>query len=396
MFVTPASVSVAMALSLAPAPRSAFEAAAPSHAARLRVAAAVKLWAPKKAKAKTEEDYAKEEELLLKLPRVTKATQITRSTGPGRPGSATSPRPRVKMEGAANDEDETNDEQDDGDAEVATVRRRHRVIGEDEDADVPLPSLPVVRPRLVAFEAGPAMIVRTLHYDTALQGESHTRFGYQLALEAFPLLRTPPGFHRSLGIGASYEAESGNAGIIQGDGTTRSYPVGMNRWGADLRYALMFGPRWVVVPAVGYGRSSANLQDVPPSMVVTPSACTPSTSYPCFASANPAYVSLDVNVRAVVLPMLSVSLAAGYLAGLGVASGAGQISSSEAKATMAGFHIDAGASWLAYADWLSVTAQIPIRVHSYSFTPTSGSAAKYRSATDSTYGFVVGLAVLSP
>jgi hypothetical protein len=399
MFVSPASVSVFMALSfpgaLPPAPR-----VEPLGAATPRVRlAAVKLWAPKKPKAKTEEDYAKEEEMLLKLPHVTKAPQITRSALPARPAPAAnaSTRRGVKFEEAANDDARANDGQEDDDGEVATVRKRKRVFEDDDEVEVePLPSLPVVRPRLVAFEVGPAMIVRTLHYDAALQGESHTRLGYQLALESFPFLNTTPGFLRLIGIGASFEAESGNAGIIQGNGATRSYPVGMYRWGADLRYALPFGPRWVVVPAVGYGRASANLQDLPASMVVTPSACTTSTSYPCFASANPSYVSIDVNVRAAVLPALSVSFAVGYFAGIGVASGVGQISSSEATATVGGYHIDLGGSLLAYGDWLAVTAQIPIRQYNYSFTPTAGSAATYRSATDTNYGFVVGVAALVP
>jgi hypothetical protein len=395
MFVSPASFSVVVALSLPgalpPVPRGGPPGAV---AARVRLAA-VKLWAPKKAKAKTDEDYAKEEELLLKLPHVTKATQITRSAPGARPApAAAASRHGVKMEEAANDGAETNDEQDD-DGEVATVRRPRRGFEDEGDDEVPIPSLPAVRPRLIAFEAGPAMVVRTLHYDAALQGESHTRFGVQLALESFPLLRTPEGFHRFIGIGASYEAESGNAGIIQGDGSTRSYPVGMSRFGVDLRYALPFGPRWVVVPSFGYGRASANLNDVPASMVVTPSACTQSTPYPCFASASPSYLSIDVSARAAVLPTLSVSLAAGYLAGLGVQSGTGQISSSEAKATVAGFHIDMGASLIAYGDWLAVTAQIPIRFYSYSFTPTTG-AATYHSASDTNYGFVVGLAALAP
>jgi hypothetical protein len=411
MMVNSASVAVAMVLSLTGT--SPFEpglvARPPAGAAAVRLAAGAKLWAPKKSKPKSDDDEetAKKEEELLN-PHSAKPAPAARSAAP-RPASAQRPAPAaarqrrgIKMEEAANDEDEDDEEggdDDDEDDKPKVVKRRKKIVEEEEDEeeDVPLPSLPVVRPRLVALDAGPTMMVRSFHYNTTqtpLQGDSHTRFGYQFALEAFPLLRTPPGFHRRIGLGISYEAESGTAGVLNtSKGLASTADVSMGRWGFDLRYALTFGARLVVVPALGYGKASAGLKG---PTIPAPSGCPANNPDPCFASTNPSYLSMDLHIHVAATPLLSFSLVGGYLLGLGVQSGMGQISSSEATAKMSGFHVDVGASLLAYSDWLAVTAQVPIRQYVYNLTPTAGSAVTYRSATDTNYGFILGLAALAP
>jgi hypothetical protein len=307
------------------------------------------------------------------------------------------------MEEASNDEDDDDEEGGDDDDEgdkPKVVKRRKKIVEEDEDEeeDVPLPSLPVVRPRLAGLEVGPAMMVRSFHYNTPLQGDNHTRFGYQFAFESFPLLRTPPGFHRRIGIGAEYEVESGDAGVVQmSSGLTQSYPVSTGHWGVNLRYVITPGARLVLVPAIGYGNTSANVAQRPaPAMTPPPSMCNTDAAYPCFANVNASYLSFDLHIRVAATPELSFSLVGGYLQGLSVQSGVGQISSSEATAKMSGFHVDIGASLLAYSDWLSVTAQVPIRQYGYSLAPTMGSAVTYRSATDTNYGLILGLSALAP
>ena len=45
----------------------------------------------------------------------------------------------------------------------------------------------------------------------SLQKDKGIRMGYQLALESFPLVSQPNGWYRTLGIGASYEKEYGDA-----------------------------------------------------------------------------------------------------------------------------------------------------------------------------------------
>jgi hypothetical protein len=408
MIVNSASVAVAMVLSLTGT--SPFEpglvARPPAGAAVVRLAAGAKLWAPKKSKPKSDDDEetAKKEEELLN-PHSARPASAARPAAAPRPASAQRPaagavrqRRPIKMDEASNDEEDDEDDQgdDDEDDKPKVAKRRKKIVEEeeDEDEDVPLPSLPVVRPRLVGLEAGPTMMVRSFHYNTPLQGDNHTRFGYQFALEAFPLLRTPPGFYRRIGLGIVYEAVSGTAGILNTNtGLASTANVSMGRWGFDLRYALTFGARLVVVPALGYGKASANL-DRP--MTMLPSACLVTNADPCFASVNPSYLSMDLHIRVAATPLLSFSLVGGYLLGLGVQSGAGQISSSEATASMSGFHVDVGASLLAYSEWLAVTAQVPIRQYNYSLAPTAGSAVTYRSATDTNYGLILGLSALAP
>jgi hypothetical protein len=113
------------------------------------------------------------------------------------------------------------------------------------------------------------------------------------------------------------------------------------------------------------------------------------------ADAAPSYLTLDLHIRVAVSPILAFSLVGGYLAGLGVASGDGQLSSSEATAKMQGFHVDVGARLL-IKDWFAVEAQVPYRRYAYALTPVANSSATYHAAVDSYYGLVAGVALLSP
>ncbi len=280
------------------------------------------------------------------------------------------------------------------------MSKRHRPDAEeeegddDDDDDAALPSLPPVLPRLGVITVGASTIGRSFHYDTPLQGDSAAaRLGYAVAFESFPLLRTRPGFHRRLGLGGTFEHQSGTASLVNAaDGTTISYPLTQSRWGLDVRYFFPFGPHLLLVPAFGFGQADADLAARTGTL---PSACLAASARPCVADVAPSYLTLDVHARLAVSPVLSFSIIGGYQLGVGVASGLGRISSSEATADMRGFHIDVGARYL-IQDWLAVEAQLPFRRHSYSFTPAPNSTVAYHDAIDSYYGLIVGVAVLSP
>src|SRR4029077_13525321 len=195
---------------------------------------------------------------------------------------------------------------------------------------------------------------------------------------------------RKLGLGVSYERTSGTASIYQmADGSTVSYPVSQGSFGLDVRYAFPIGPRVVLIPALGYGKASADLSRRTP---VVPSMCIATNAQPCFADAKPSYISIDMHLRVAAPPGLSLSLVGGYLLGLSVADGMDQISA-EGTAKVQGFHADVGASFLV-RDWFALAATVPIRYYGYALTPTAGGTATYRAASDLTYGLVAGVALL--
>jgi hypothetical protein len=402
------TLAAALVLSLlgAPPKQAVASPRRPAVAAPVQVAAG--LWAPKKSERSSErperssersgssggkskrgdEGYSAKEEELLKPHTPT-------------PASASRPRHRVRMEPpAARDEDEEDEEDDEEDSPRVKKRRKlaededEEGDDEDEEEDVPLPSLPAVRPRLVTLFAGAGAVKRSFAYNTPLQGDNVlARMGYTLSLEAFPLLRTPPGFHRRIGVGAVYEKASGVANTFQSsDGSTVSYPVSHGHWGFDLRTFFALGERVVLAPAVGYGQASSDLQRRNPVM---PSACILTNAQPCFADANVSFLSLDAHLRIALTSELSLALSGGYLAGLSVQRGMGQISSSEATAKLYGLHAELGLSYL-IKDWFAVQGVVPFRRYAYAFKPAAGGAATYASAADTYYGLTVGIAVLAP
>ena len=334
------------------------------------------LWAPKKSKPRPPR-----EEDLLKSPRAPAG------------GDAASPRPKrrpIKMDDSQEEGDEDSEEGDEEDDEdkPRVVKRRKRVE-EEPEVEEPIALQPAVIPRLIAFGVGTAMVRRSFSYDQAtLQGDKGIRLGYQIAVESYPFVTQMSGAHRTLGIGAYYEKEYGDATSTMPDGSFSGYGFNQSRWGFDARYGIPIGDSFLLMPALGYGRIGADLQR---TQSVTPGNCMSAGGMPpCFGDVKAAYLSADVHLRLGVSPTFALSLAGGYLLGLGVTRGADQITA-EASATMKGFHVDAGAMVL-IKDWLAVQAVVPFRRYSFSF---GGTGLAYKSAADMYYGLMGGLVVFT-
>jgi hypothetical protein len=341
------------------------------------------LWAPKKSKPKTPKDEEAQEEELLKPHKPA-----------GSEGASKAKRRPIKMDGTAEEGDDEADEGgDDDDQDKPKVTKRRKRVSEDEDDDSPEPieSQPPVIPRLVNFELGPTVLRRSFGYSIANeQGDHAFRFGYQFGFETFPLVSQPSGWWRTFGVGASFEKEYGDSTRAQPSGVFMGAAVNHTRWGFDARYAIPAGEWVVVMPALGYGRVGADLERMTPTM---PSSCLTSNPDPCFGDIKAAYLSADLHVRVAVSPIFALSLAGGYLQGLGVARGADQITA-EASASMKGFHVELGGSML-IGDWFAITAQVPFRRYVFAFSPPAGGAFMAHAATDTYYGFIGGLAVMT-
>ena len=354
------------------------------------------LWAPKKTTKPRPSRYddtdSREEELLK--PRA----PDTRTGG----GTATKTKRRaIKMDDSAegqgqggDDEDETGEGGDDDDEDAPkVVKRRKRVVDEDEDdAPDPIESQPSIIPRLINVAVAPTVIRRSFGFDqAALQGDAGVRLGFQLAVETFPLVTRPNGWFRTIGVGAVYEKEYGDATHNAANKMFNGYPFSQSRLGFDLRFAIPAGESVIVMPAIGYGRVGADLQRPMPT---TPTNCTVASAMdPCFGDVNAAYLSVDVHIRVALSPTLAASLAGGYLQGLGVTKGMDQITA-EGDASMKGFHVEGGPT-LMLSDWVALQANATFRRYGYSFTPTTGTSFAYRAAADAYYGVVGGLALFT-
>jgi hypothetical protein len=346
------------------------------------------LWAPKKSakpRPARDDDDSREEELLK--PRAP-------ANGGGTP-TKTKRRP-IKMDENAGEEgedeaDEGGDDEDEDKPQV--VKRRKRVVEEEEDeAPEPLESQPSIIPRLVNVGIAPSVIRRSFGFDqAALQGDSGVRLGFQLALEAFPLVTRPNGWYRTIGIGAVYEKEYGDATHDAANGMFNGYPFNQSRMGFDVRFAIPAGEWVIVMPAIGYGRVGADLRRPNPT---TPTNCmTASAMDPCFGDVNASYLSVDLHIRVGVSPTLAMSLSGGYLQGLGVTKGMDQITA-EGNASMKGFHVEAGPTLL-LSDWVALQATAIVRRYGYAFSPATGTSFTYRSAADMYYGVIAGLVVFT-
>jgi hypothetical protein len=365
------------------APRGAAVSSSATAAAPTRVSG---LWAPKKSSKPRppKDDDAREEELLRP-----KSTPV----GGGGEAAARKRRP-IKMDESQEEEEEEAEEGDEEDEDAPRVtKRRKRVVEEEEDdSPEPIASQPSVIPRVIQFGIGMAGVRRSFAFDQAgQQGDKGVRLGYQLALESYPFVNQPNGAWRTIGIGAYYEKEYGDATWNSPmSGQFVGYGFNQSRWGFDARWAIPAGEWVVITPALGYGRAGADLQRMTPT---APSACMTGVMEPCFADINASYLSADVHMRFGVTPTFALSLSGGYLLGLGVQRGMDQIAA-EASATMRGFHVDAGAQLL-LGDYLAVQAAIPFRRYAYAFEPTAGSSFMYRAATDMYFGLIAGIAVLT-
>jgi len=386
MLFPSATVVAAMVFSLAgvsPLP----DGTARSVAAPVKIAAG--LWAPKKAKrpvVKEDTDDAREEELL-------------KSRTPGNSGGTAGPKKRrpIKMDESAEQENEDESgedgEEEDDEDRPKVVKKRKRVVEEEEDeAPDPIASQPAIIPRLVNFSLATAAIRRSFSFDqAALQGDTGIRFGYQLALETFPLVTRPNGWYRTIGLGIAYDKQYGNAVHDMANGMFNGYPFSQSRLGIDMRVGIPAGEWVVIMPALGYGRASADLRRTTPS---TPTNCVAANATdPCFGDVNVSYMSVDLHIRFAVSPMFALSLAGGYLHGLSVKTGMDQITA-EGAATMKGFHVEPSALML-INDWFAVHAAIPIHRYAYTFQPGAGTSFSYRGAGDTYYGLTAGIAVVT-
>lgn len=356
-----------------------------ASAPSLKVAAG--LWAPKKA-AKPRpprDDGDSREEELLKPARA--------PAGSGDNGSRTRRRP-IKMDDSAEEGDEEGaeeGEEEDDEDRPKVVKRRKRVVEEEDEEVEPIASQPSVIPRLIDFQIGGAMMRRSFAYDAATrQGDTGVRLGYALALESFPLVSQPGGWYRTLGIGVQYEKQYGDATTdMPMTGGFNGYNFSQSRLAFDARYAIPAGEWVVVMPALGYGRVSADLQRTPP---LTPTDCPSTSDQPCFADVVATYLSMDVHIRVGFSPTFAMSLAGGYLLGIAVGKGTDQITAEVPGGSMKGFHVELGARAL-ITDWLAVQATIPVRRYSIALDAPMGAA--YRGATDTYYGLVAGIVLMT-
>jgi len=352
--------------------------------------AAGKLWAPKKArprenKADSAARIAREEEELLR---------------PRNAAGASSARPhrRIKMEAerqSGDDEAEEDDSDDEDDEDHPTVSKRRRSSDEeeddDDDDDEGVASLPSIAPHLIALGVGSSFLHRSFSFDRPLQQDKGFRIGYALDLESYPLLTTGPGWQQTLGLGFQYASEIvGTAGVHDSSSEALvSYPVKQARWGIDLRYALTFGEHVVIIPALGYGKLNVDLQRPSP---VAPSACMVGSELPCFADVNASHLTADLHIRIAVSPSFGLSLVSGVYRGLNISRAAGGIAA-EAPASSNGFHVEPGVTMM-LGDWFALQARLPIIRNSYAFGLPSSGVALYRSATETYYGLVLGVALV--
>ena len=379
------SATVAAALVLNPASTSPLTpgTARRGASAPKRIELAAGLWAPpKKSKPKSAKDDGEAQEEDLLKPRKPAAADPAAKPAKRRP---------IKMDESAEEDDSDEGDDEDDEDKPKVVKKRKRVVEEEQEVDEPLSLQPSVIPRMVNFELGPTALGRSFGYNvTTEQGDHGFRYGYQFGVESFPFVSQMSGWHRTLGIGAYFEKEYGNATRTQPTGMFSGYPINHGRWGLDVRYGIPAGEWVVIMPAVGYSRTGVDLERM---TSVAPSACTTTTMDPCFGDIKSQYLTADLHIRVGVSPRLALSLVGGYLLGLGVSKGADQITA-EASASTSGFHVDTGASML-IGDYFAVTATVPFRRYAYAFSPMSGAAFTAKSAVDVYYGLIAGFAVMT-
>jgi hypothetical protein len=263
--------------------------------------------------------------------------------------------------------------------------------GEDdeEEAEPALDALPVIVPRLVSLQLGPSMSGRNFHFNSSLnpplQSESSfPRIGVAVELQAYPLLLLPRGFYRLFGANISYERDSGQAAVPQGNGSTNSFPAVQSRFQLDVRYPFFLGQSFLIAPAVGYATTSFDLKRNTP---VLPSMCPKGFAEACIPDVAVSHLVVDVNLRVAATASLGLSLTAGYLHGTGVRQGI----TSESRATASGYHGDLGATVLVN-DWLAVVGKVNYWNNAFAF---SDGSFGYKTASEIYYGGTVGLSAFT-
>ncbi len=295
-------------------------------------------------------------------------------TAPQARRSAPAPGPAARRQ--SHDEDEDSGDGDDDEDQRGRA--------------APINLAPVIAPHLIAFGLGTSLMGRSFSYDAPLQPESSfPRGGVVAALEAYPLL-SARGWYARLGVGASFGTELGDAtGAAQADGGTLSYKVSERRWELDVRYALPLHQRFLLVPRLGYGRSSYDLDRHPQP---SPSTCTSATTMTqvCLPDVGVSHVALGFDARFAATPRLGLSLGAAFLPAFGVARGMGQLGA-EAAPSAIGFSTEIAASFQ-LLDWLALRAGLPVVRYSYTF---SAPTVSYKAASEMYYGFTAGAVVFA-
>lgn len=264
---------------------------------------------------------------------------------------------------------------------------------EDEDdaeaAAGPIDAMPVILPRLVSLQIGPAVAGRSFHFNgpvnPPLQSESSfPRIGVALELQAYPLLLLRRGFYRLFGVNVIYERDGGQAAVPQPDGSTNSFPVVQNRLQLDVRYPFLLGDSVLVAPAIGYATTSFDLKRNTP---VPPSMCPRGSPEACIPDVAVSHLLLDLNLRVALTRALGLSLVVGYLRGTGVRNNI----TSESRASATGFHGELGALFLV-TSWLGVGGKVSYWNNGYTFADTTFG---YTGATETYYGGTVGLSAFT-
>jgi len=279
--------------------------------------------------------------------------------------------------------------------EPTTTVRRPPADDDDDDENRGSPrtratgNLPaVIAPHTVAFALGTSVMSRTFSFNAPLQGDAGApRAGIAAALEAFPLLSLDNVRLGRIGIGASFETEIGNAGIGQPDNGTLIYPFTETRWGIDLRYAIPIGARFLLLPRLGYGHVSYDLER---RNQPAPSLCATTSTQVCLPDVQLSHLIAALDARLALTPSVGLSLALEYLPGFGLGNGAGQLGS-ESDAAVQGVAGTLAASWQ-LLDWLALRASLPLTHYSYTFNRRP---LAYTSASETYYGLVVGATVFA-
>jgi hypothetical protein len=282
-----------------------------------------------------------------------------------------------------------------GSEPTPTVAVRRPPAGDDSDesygsartrATGNLPA--IVAPHVIAFALGTALMSRSFHFDAPLQGDAGApRAGLAAALEAFPLLSLDNVRLGRIGVGASFATEIGNAGIGQPDNGTLIYPFTETRWGFDVRYAIPLGQRFLLLPRLGYGHVSYDLER---RNQPAPSLCTTTSTQVCLPDVQFSHLTLGLDARLALTPSVGLSLGLEYLPGFGLGHGAGQLGS-ESDASVQGMAGTLAANWQ-LLNWLALHASLPITHYSYGFNRRP---LAYTSASETYYGLVVGATVFT-
>jgi hypothetical protein len=271
-----------------------------------------------------------------------------------------------------------------------TVRRRPPLLEEDDDdrSSTVLPA--AIAPHLVSVGLGVSMVGRSFGFDAPLQAENtFPRPGVSASFETYPVVYfRPRSWLAGLGVGATFEHEIGSAEIGQADGATLGFPVSEGRWSIDLRYALSFRDRFVLVPRVGYGHSGFDVERR--TETTAPSMCTGTSTQVCLPDVQVSHVTVGVEGRLSVAPAWALTAGAALLPAFGVGRGRGQLGAESAVSAF-GTSVDLGVGWQ-ITPWLIARAVVPVTHYSYSF---SAPTVMYKSASETTYGLTVGATVFT-